>query len=464
MAVPVCGSDGGSGGWAICGTLNYWVFDLICIRLVFLLIATAIVKLKHLQPHSIIISLFAHLHFWGIRPDRHSLGILANSYCHLGRIDFGFSLLGKQIKVGYPPDCVTLTTLINGYINNDKLPLAAQLLDKIVGLGFEPDIVTYGAMFKGLCRIGDNAGALDLLERMQSGGRWIAPNAVTYNTLIDGLCKTNRLTLARQLFTDMQAHGVTPDVVTYNSLLDGLCKSKQLDEAVALLEDMEDKGIRPDIVTYNILMDSLCEAGQLEDAAKFFSDLVSKGLQPRIRTYNILVKGFCKKGLMKEADEVLRKMEEDSCLPNAITYNMVIRGYILSNDFTKALYYHDLMLSKGFEANADTFTLFIDLLSSDKVVVPPLSSITRWPEELGRALDKRHSWGMLANSYSHLGRIDFGFSLLRKSLKLGYPPDHIFFASSSFYRCLNWDCNMDKKEGMQATGISNSPYYGSMCA
>ncbi|XP_021771487.1 putative pentatricopeptide repeat-containing protein At1g12700, mitochondrial [Chenopodium quinoa] len=198
----------------------------------------------------------------------------------------------------------------------------------------------------------------------------ITPDVVTFNTLIDGSCKANRLTLARQLFIDMQAHGVTPDVVSYSSLLDGLCKCKRLDEAVALLEDMEDKGIKPDTVTYSILMDSLCEAGQLEDAAKFFSDLVSKGLQPSSKTYNIFVKGYCKKGLMTEAARLLRIMEDNGCFPDGITYNTIIRGYILNND-AKALYYRDLMVGKEFEADADTFALFVDLLSSDNISDSP---------------------------------------------------------------------------------------------
>lgn len=63
----------------------------------------ATLKLKRLQPHSTIIPLFRHLELSGIRPNMYSVGILANCYCHLGRLDFGLSLLGKGLKLGYPP-------------------------------------------------------------------------------------------------------------------------------------------------------------------------------------------------------------------------------------------------------------------------------------------------------------------------------------------------------------------------
>uniref|UniRef100_A0A803KP89 Pentatricopeptide repeat-containing protein n=1 Tax=Chenopodium quinoa TaxID=63459 RepID=A0A803KP89_CHEQI len=130
---------------------------------------SAIVKLKRLRPHSTIISLYRKLKLYGIRLDMNSIGILANCYCHLGRIDFGFSLLGKLLKLGYPIDCVIFSTFINGYIQCNKLPQAAHLLNKIVKLGFQPNIVNYSTVVKGLCRIGDNASALNFLRKMQSG-------------------------------------------------------------------------------------------------------------------------------------------------------------------------------------------------------------------------------------------------------------------------------------------------------
>ncbi|KAJ8447811.1 hypothetical protein Cgig2_015174 [Carnegiea gigantea] len=96
----------------------------------------------------------------GLRPNMHSIGILANCYCNLGHVDFGFSLLGKRLKLGYPLDDVIFSTLINGLIHTDKLDQAVKLLEKIVYLGFQPTVVTHNAMVKGLCRRGDNVGAL----------------------------------------------------------------------------------------------------------------------------------------------------------------------------------------------------------------------------------------------------------------------------------------------------------------
>uniref|UniRef100_A0A803KN41 Pentatricopeptide repeat-containing protein n=1 Tax=Chenopodium quinoa TaxID=63459 RepID=A0A803KN41_CHEQI len=228
--------------------------------IVFNQLFTAISKLKWLHPHSTIISLSRHLELLGVRPDMHSIGILANSYCHLGGIDIGFSLLGKRLKLGYPPDCVIFNTLINGYVHCGKLPLATQLLNKILKLGFQPTIVTYGAIFKGLCSIGDNASALTLLKKMQSAAH-CKPGLVIYNTIIDSLCKDRLLQQAMDLFSAMKTDGIQPNVVTYNSLIRGFYNSGCREEAKGVLTEMLKSNTAPNVATYNTLVDMFCKDG-----------------------------------------------------------------------------------------------------------------------------------------------------------------------------------------------------------
>uniref|UniRef100_A0A803KNV2 Pentatricopeptide repeat-containing protein n=1 Tax=Chenopodium quinoa TaxID=63459 RepID=A0A803KNV2_CHEQI len=108
----------------------------------------AISKMRPQKHHSVVISLSRQLELSGFRPNKNSLGSLTNCYCHLGRVDFGFSLLGKRIKLGYEPDIVIFTTLINGLIdeNCNNVDKAVKLLDKIVKLGIQPNVVTYGVI------------------------------------------------------------------------------------------------------------------------------------------------------------------------------------------------------------------------------------------------------------------------------------------------------------------------------
>uniref|UniRef100_A0A803L4F6 Pentatricopeptide repeat-containing protein n=1 Tax=Chenopodium quinoa TaxID=63459 RepID=A0A803L4F6_CHEQI len=247
--------------------------------IVFNQLFTAISKLKHLHPHSTIISLFRQLELLGIKYDRHSLGILANCYCHLGRLDLGFSLMAKSLKLGYPPNHYTFGTLINDYIINDKLPQAAQLLNKIVKFGFQPNIVTYGAIFKGLCRIGDNASALTLLTKMRSAGH-CKPGLVLLLIVFvrTGLYNSGCREEANGVLTEMLESNIAATVETYNTLVDMFCKDGNVEEAEATLQRMTHRGVAPNIITYNALLDGYCLRGQMENAQKLLGLMEQKRL------------------------------------------------------------------------------------------------------------------------------------------------------------------------------------------
>ena len=219
----------------------------------FCMLFTAMSKMKPNPPFSSIITLFKQLHFSGLRPNGHSLSIMANCYCRLGRVDLGFAVLSYMIKLGYRPSIVTFNTLINGFIHIHRLGNAIQLLDKIVKLGYEPDLVVYGIMFRGLCRTGDNLGALKLLRDMESHAH-CTPNIVIYSTIIDSLSKDGLINEAVNLFSEMQVKGIRPNVVTYTSLIRGMCTLGRWKEAEDMLSEMMAKNLIPQVPTYNMLI------------------------------------------------------------------------------------------------------------------------------------------------------------------------------------------------------------------
>ncbi|KAK9705376.1 hypothetical protein RND81_07G052000 [Saponaria officinalis] len=216
--------------------------QLCCLRplpsiILFNQLFTAMCKIRPHPPFSTVVTFSHQLELSGLRPDRHLIGIVANCYCRLGRVDFGFSLLGRHLKLGYPLNVLIINTLVNGLITSDKLQPAIQLLDKVAKLGIQPTLVTYGLMFKGLCRNGDNAGALNLLSNMELKTPF-KPDVVIYNTLMDSLCKDRLLPQALGLFKEMKVNRVLPNVVTYNTLIRGLCSLGQWDDAEDLLDEM----------------------------------------------------------------------------------------------------------------------------------------------------------------------------------------------------------------------------------
>ncbi|KMT14794.1 hypothetical protein BVRB_4g075590 [Beta vulgaris subsp. vulgaris] len=63
-------------------------------------------------------------------------------------------------------------------------------------------------MVKGFYRIGDNAGVLNLLRKMQCS--YDTPDHVMYSTIIDSLCKDRMLKEAMDLLSLRKASALNP--------------------------------------------------------------------------------------------------------------------------------------------------------------------------------------------------------------------------------------------------------------
>ena len=70
----------------------------------------AIARMKH---YSVVITLIRDMGSFGITPNVYTLNVLINCYCHLNRVNFGFSVLATILKLGYLPTQPTLNTLFN---------------------------------------------------------------------------------------------------------------------------------------------------------------------------------------------------------------------------------------------------------------------------------------------------------------------------------------------------------------
>ncbi|KAH9618474.1 hypothetical protein KSS87_010763, partial [Heliosperma pusillum] len=139
-------------------------------------------------------------------------------------------------------------------------------------------------MFKGLCRSGDNAGALRLLRNMESRAPF-KPGVVIYNTIIDSLCKDRLLPQALGLFKEMKTTTILPNVITYTTLIRGLCSLGHWDDTKELLTEMLDSNLAPDIQTYSTLVDMYSKEGNVAEARVIFEFMTKRVMHANIFTY-----------------------------------------------------------------------------------------------------------------------------------------------------------------------------------
>ena len=155
----------------------------------------AIARMKY---YSEVITLIKQMESLGISPDDYTLSTLINCFCHLNRVDFGFSVLARILKLGYQPDCITLNTLVTGLCLQGNLAGAARLVVEMEKKGYKPDVITYGTVINSLCKIGETGEAVRLLRKMEEENFEL--DVVLYSTIIDSLCKYRLVTKALNMF------------------------------------------------------------------------------------------------------------------------------------------------------------------------------------------------------------------------------------------------------------------------
>ena len=60
-------------------------------------------------------------------------------------------------------------------------------------------------------------------------------------------------------------------------------------------------------------------------------------------------------------------MDGSGCSPDDCTYNTIIQGLLQHNETSKTIKYLEIMIDKGFSANATVASMLSDMLSSNQV-------------------------------------------------------------------------------------------------
>ncbi|KAG6778997.1 hypothetical protein POTOM_015361 [Populus tomentosa] len=316
---------------------------------------SAIVKMR--QYYDAVISLSKQMELAGLSPNTYTLNMLINCFCQLQRIDLGFSVLAKGIKLGLQPTIVTFNTLTNGLCKVGKFSQAAELFDDMVARGCQPNVQTYNAIINGLCKIGETAAAARLFKKMEEAG--CQPNVVTYSTLIDGLCKDRRVNEALDIFSHMKAKGISPDIFTYTSLIKGLCNSSRWKDASAMLNEMRSLNIMPDIVIFNVLINTFCKEGKVSQAQGVLKTMTEMGVEPDVVTYSSLMYGYSLWMEVVEARKLFDVMITKGYKPDVFCYNILINGYCKATRIDKAKQLYKEMILQGLTPDKVTYNTLI---------------------------------------------------------------------------------------------------------
>merc|ERR1719487_575039 len=119
---------------------------------------------------------------------------------------------------------------------------ASKLFADMVGdteSGLLPDLITYSTLIKGYCVNGDLDEAMQLFTLMRKKG--IRPDAIVFNSLLDGCAKKQMRALCEQVFSDMEAAGISPSNHSVSILVKLYGRCRDMEKAFQVIEEMPKK-------------------------------------------------------------------------------------------------------------------------------------------------------------------------------------------------------------------------------
>ncbi|KAL8210790.1 hypothetical protein R6Q57_005227 [Mikania cordata] len=169
---------------------------------------------------------------------------------------------------------------------------------------------------------------MHLFQEVQDKG--LISNVSTDSMMLQGLFQSGNPTVARELFSKMQAKGMDPnmciypilfhgmyDNATYSTLINGLVLADRVFEAIELFKKLlSDRFCEPDQIMFGTIINGLCKVGHTSKALELLSFMESGSCKPCVQQYNAVIDSLCKDKMVDDALHLFAKMTEKGVLAN----------------------------------------------------------------------------------------------------------------------------------------------------
>ncbi|KAH7428661.1 hypothetical protein KP509_09G010600 [Ceratopteris richardii] len=323
---------------------------------------------------------FEHMQLAGLSPDAVTFACVLNACSSVQDIDKGRKIHAEIIRQGLIGDDVVLgNALLDMYAKCGALSTAQYLLQWLPSR----DVVSWNALISGYTLLGQGEQALRCFEQMQIEG--FSPTSVTFTCIleacgsigalekgeevfyeiakqelfennivlgtatVDMFAKCGALSKAQQVFQNLPSR----DVVSWNALIAGYAAQGQGNQALECFAKMQQEGISANEVTYSCILDACGSLGALDKGTEVHHEITRQNLlQTNIVLSTAVVDMYVKCGAFQSAEQVVEELPLQAVAP----WNSLITGYARQGQSDQALKCFKLMIHRGINPDAVTFT------------------------------------------------------------------------------------------------------------
>lgn len=199
---------------------------------------------------------------------------------------------------------VSWATMISGYAQSGKPNEALEVFNEMqTRITSSPDAATMIGVISSVAQLGGNELADWIESYVDRNG--IERNQRILTGLVDMHAKCGNLEKARRIFSDIHSK----DLLSYTALIIGLAAHGHGHEALELFSTMEADGITPDRVTFIGVLNACRHTGLIDSCLKLWDKMVNQfGITPDSDHYACVIDMLGRSGRVEEAYQLVKNM------------------------------------------------------------------------------------------------------------------------------------------------------------
>lgn len=267
---------------------------------------------------------FADMEANGCDGDVVTYTTLISGLCKWRKIDRANELLDTMLQRGHTPNQTTYLHILLAHEKKEQLEECIKVVDEMKKIGVMPDSSIYNTLIRLSCKLGEVKEGFRLWNEMEASD--LSPGTDSFTILIHGCIEQDYLVEACDYFKEMVSRGLlsAPQYGTLKELLNPLLRTDKLELAKDVWSCITTKGCTLNVSAWTIWIHALFSKGHVKEACAYCLEMMDAGLMPEPATFAKLMKGLRKLYNRVIAAEVTEKVRQMAAERN-VTFKMYKR-------------------------------------------------------------------------------------------------------------------------------------------
>ncbi|XP_024518904.1 pentatricopeptide repeat-containing protein At3g06920 [Selaginella moellendorffii] len=338
------------------------------------------------------LKLFLKMEELGVKyPKTSTFNCILRLLLNAGR-NLQFDMVHKRMTMMRKMNALTYEILIAKVCRFGAAESAYEVFQEMKDVEHQPSVAAYASLVESLSKAGREDIAIQVLEEMET------PSAEVYNPLVRNLVLAGKLGVALTQYKKMLEAKLKPVSSTCIPILTELVITERSEQACSLFREMIKSGYAspadclpvvessykkckiemvwsfikelpklPDCdfdekIIYS-LVKGLMDKERLDLARKLFQSVLSTGKKLPADTYNLFI---LKLRTTDGSKQIFDLMKQNGCVPDTRSYNGMIEALVRAGSIGEAYQLFVEMMDKGYQADAITYKLLMQILSRDE--------------------------------------------------------------------------------------------------